>query len=74
MARAPRQISKVHGASNEHAGSREAIKVIAKSSIERCKTASALYREVAMHSRLEYGHIVRFFGVMHGPMHIFIRL
>lgn len=58
----------------EGSGSREAVKVIAKSSIKRRRQATALYREMDLHSRLEHPHIAKFLGMLHGPLHIFIRM
>lgn len=66
--------AKVYGSANELSGSREAIKAITKSAIVQCKHATAMYREIEMHSRLEHPHVARFLGVMHGPRHVFLRM
>jgi len=50
------------------------VKAIAKSAITQCKSASALYREVDHHRRLEHEHVVRLLGVLHGPLHVFVRM
>lgn len=65
---------KVYSATNDQSGWREAVKVIAKSSVKHCKQATALHREIELHSRLEHRDIVRFLGAMHGPLHVFIRM
>lgn len=65
---------KVYGGADAASGTREAIKAISKGSIKSCKQATALYREIDIHGRLEHHHIIRFFGVMHGPRHIFLRM
>lgn len=64
----------VFSATNSERGTREAIKIITKGSIKQCKHATALYREVEMHRRLDHEHVVKFLGVMHGAMHMFIRM
>lgn len=65
---------KVYGAVDEQSGASEAMKAIAKKSLKEIHSVSALCREIRMHSRLENRHIVRFLGVVHGPMHVVIRM
>lgn len=65
---------KVYGATNLQTGTREAVKVISKSSIKSVKHVSAVHREMRMHARLEHRHIIALHGVMHGPLHLFLRM
>lgn len=64
----------VYCAVNVKSRAHEAIKVIPKSSITQCKHASALFREMHLHRRLHHENIIKLHGMMHGPLHIFIRL
>lgn len=64
----------VYRALNEKTGAREAVKVIRKSSITTSRHASALNRELQLHSRLRHPNIVKVHGTIHGPMHILIRM
>jgi len=65
---------KVYKSDNHSTQRQEAMKVIAKGSVSEGWHLSSLWKEMSLHKLLEHEHIVQFYGVMHGPRHIFIRL
>jgi len=65
-------MGEVYCARNVEDNSREAVKVVDKSTLSGLDAVGALVREIECLDRLRHEHIIALRGAMHGPNHIFI--